>query len=147
MATLTLSVAVEAPVDRVFDYLLDPRNLWGLQDIAVTEVEMTPDGVGTTARIGSHFFGFLIQGGLEYTEVVRPRRVVIDVGFMVEHPRWTFTLIPDGDATRLTGEGEWHANVPVVGRPFEKMMVHGHEEFLETTLDTLKARVEVPATV
>jgi uncharacterized protein YndB with AHSA1/START domain len=147
MATLTLSVAVEAPVDRAFDYVLDPRRLWGLPDLAVTDVEMTPDGVGTTARIWSHVLGFHVAGGLEYTEVVRPRRIVIDVGFMIEHPRWTFTFEPDRDGTRLTAQGEWHVRVPAVGRTFERMMVRAHEEFLETMLDTLKAQVEAPATV
>jgi len=86
MATLSLGVAVDAPVDRVFDYLLDPRRLWSVLNVAVADVVETPDGVGTTARIWSHFSGFHIEGGLEYTEVVRPRRVVIDIGFMVEHP-------------------------------------------------------------
>ena len=70
MAKLTRSITVDAPVDRVFDYALDITKLWKAKDVGLAEVDLKPDGLGTSARMYSHFLGFHLEGGLEYTEVV-----------------------------------------------------------------------------
>jgi uncharacterized protein YndB with AHSA1/START domain len=142
MATLTSSIYVAAPVEEVFDYALDPRKLWAVPDVALAQVELTPEGTGSSARVWSHFFGFHLEGGLEYTKVVRPERIVIDVGFAMEHPTWTFEFEPDDAGTKVTAQGEWHVSIPAVGRQFEQMLVKGHEEFVETMLATMKAEME-----
>lgn len=143
MSTLTRDIVVKAPVKDVFDYVLDVRKLWSaVPDVAVTEVVATPEGVGTSARIWSHFLGFHIEGGLEYKEVTRPERIVIEVSFFLEHPTWTFTFAPVHGGTKVTGQGEWQVNAPVVGKPMENMMVKEHEPFLEGMLAALKADFE-----
>jgi uncharacterized protein YndB with AHSA1/START domain len=147
MATLTRSVTVHAPVEKVFDYAMDVRNLWSFpgEAIALADVDLKPEGVGTSARIWSHWLGFHIEGGLEYTEVVRPERIVVQVGFAVEHPTWTFTFKPFHGGTKVTGNGEWHVSAPLVGKRFEQMAVKEHEPFLEAMLANLKAGVETKA--
>ena len=147
MATLTRSVTVKAPVEKVFDYAMDVRNLWSFpgEALALADVTLTPEGVGTSARIWTHWLGFHIEGGLEYTEVVRPEKIVVEVGFAVEHPTWTFTFKPFHGGTKVTGKGEWHVSAPIVGKRFEKMAVKEHEPFLESMLANLKAGVETKA--
>ena len=105
MATLTRSVTVNAPVEKVFDYAMDVRNLWSFpgEALALADVTLTPEGVGTSARIWTHWLGFHIEGGLEYTEVVRPEKIVVEVGFAVEHPTWTLTFKPFHGGTKVTG--------------------------------------------
>jgi uncharacterized protein YndB with AHSA1/START domain len=142
MATLTRDVTVMAPVDEVFDYALDPRKLWSIPDVALAEVAVKPDGVGTSASLWSHFLGFHISGELTYTEVVRPERIVIKVSFLMEHPTWTFTFEPGDGGTKVTAVGEWHVKAPAVGGSLEKMMVKEHEPFVETMLANLKAELE-----
>jgi uncharacterized protein YndB with AHSA1/START domain len=142
MATLTRSITVDAPVEKAFDYVLDPRKVWTVPDVAVADVVIKPEGVGTSARIWSHVLGFHIEGGLEYTEVVRPERIVIKVGFFMEHPTWTFAFEPEGGGTKVTAQGEWHVKAPAVGGTLERMMVKEHEPFLDSMLATLKAEVE-----
>ena len=142
MAVLTQSITVDAPVEDVFDYALDPRELWSMPDVAVTDVMLKPDGVGTSARIWSHVLGFHIEGTLEYKEVIRPERIVIEVDFFMEHPMWTFTFEPENGGTRVTVEGEWQVKTPAVGGRFEKMMVKGHEPAVESMLATLKTDLE-----
>jgi hypothetical protein len=100
------------------------------------------DGVGNSARIWSHVLGFHIEGALEYKEVVRPTRMVIEVAFFMEHPTWTFTFEPADGGTEVTGQGEWHVKAPAVGKPVERMMIKEHEPFLEGMLAALKADVE-----
>lgn len=146
MAILTRSTTVAAPIDRVFDYVLDPRTLWAFPDIAVTDVALTPEGVGSTARIWSHFLGFHLEGGLEYTEVTRPERIVIKVSFFMEHPTWTFTFEPVDGGTKVTGQGAWHVRAPAMGGTLERMMVKEHEPFLDGMLASLKSDLEQKAT-
>jgi uncharacterized protein YndB with AHSA1/START domain len=142
MATLTRSITIDAPVDAVFDFASDIGQLWHSKDVALKDVDIKPDGVGTSARIWSHALGFHLEGGLEYTEVVPGQRIVAQVHFFAEKPTWTFTFEPAGDGTKVTAEGEWTVRMPVVGRPIEAMMVKEHEPFLDEMLANLKAGVE-----
>ena len=142
MATLTRSITIDAPVDTVFDYALDIRQLWNMKDVALTDVDIKPEGVGTSARLYSHLLGFHLEGGIEYSEVVPSQRIVAQVHFFAEKPTWTFTFEPVERGTKVTAEGVWDVKLPVVGRPLERMMVKEHEPFLETMLANLKTRVE-----
>ena len=147
MATLTRSITIDAPPKKVFDYVMDPQRFWTWPDLALVDVKRTPDGVGTTAKMWSHFLGFHLEGSLEYTEVVRPERITVKVGFAIEHPTWTFTFAHADGGTQLTAQGEWHVNLPVVGPTFEKQLATEHEEFLEQLLAKVKDAVEAKATV
>ncbi len=142
MTTLARSITIDAPVDTVFDHALDIRQLWQAKDVALTEVDIKPDGIGTSARLWTHLMGFHLEGGIEYTEVVPGRRIVAQVDFFAEKPTWTFTFAPADGGTEVTAEGEWDVKVPVVGKPIEKMMVKEHEPFVEGLLDNLKTQVE-----
>jgi uncharacterized protein YndB with AHSA1/START domain len=145
MATLTRSITVNAPVHAVFDYALDVGRLWNWKDVALTEIDIKPEGVGTSARMFSHVLGFHVEGGIEYTEVVPDERIVAQVHFFAEKPTWTFTFAPVDGGTLLTVEGEWNVKLPLVGRPIEGMMVKEHEPFVESMLATIKTRVEAKA--
>jgi uncharacterized protein YndB with AHSA1/START domain len=142
MATLTRSIMIDAPVDTVFAFALDIPRFWFAKDVALTEVDLKPDGVGSSARMYSHLLGFHLEGGLEYTEVVPGERIVAQVHFFAEKPVWRFTFEPADGGTKVTAEGEWIVKFPVVGRPIEGMLVKEHEPFLEEMLAHLKTQVE-----
>lgn len=142
MATLTRSIIIDAPVDRVFDFALDISHLWKAQDVALMDVDIKPEGVGTSARLYSHLLGFHLEGGVEYIEVVPGQRIVAQAHWFAEKPMWTFTFEPADGGTKVTAEGEWDLSVPVVGKPIERMMVKEHEPFVEEMLANLKAQVE-----
>ncbi len=146
MATLKRSITIDAPVATVFDTALDPTRLWKVKDVALTEVDIKPEGVGTTARMYSHFLGFHLEGGLEYTEVVPGERIVVQIHFFAEKPTWVFTFEPADGGTRMTAEGEWHVTMPVVGKPIEAMMVKEHEPFVEELLAGMKTQAEAKTT-
>ncbi len=142
MAKLTRSITIDAPVKEVFDVALDIGKLWRVKDVALTAVDIKPDGVGTSARLYSHVLGFHLEGGIEYTEVVPGERIVAQVHFFAEKPTWTFTFEPADGGTKVTAVGEWIVKVPVVGQPIEGMMVKEHEPFLDELLASLKTQVE-----
>ena len=142
MATLTRSITIAAPVDTVFDFALDISRLWRWKDVALTDVEIKPEGVGTSARMYTHLLGFHVEGGLEYTEVIPGQRIVAQVHFFAEKPTWTFTFEPADGGTKVTAEGEWNVKVPVLGAPIEGMLVKEHEPYVEAMLANLKTQVE-----
>ena len=147
MATLTRSIMIDAPVDTVFVYALDISQLWRTKDVALTDVDIKPEGVGTSARMYSHLLGFHLEGGIEYTEVVPGERIVARVVdfAVVDEPTWTFTFAPATGGTTVTVTGEWTVKVPAVGKPIETMMVKGHEPMVEALLANLKTQVEAKA--
>ena len=70
---------VAAPVHDVFEYCRDPRRLFaGWPELEVTEVVMSPEGVGTKAHIVARFFkGMMVeQIEREYTEFALDERIV-----------------------------------------------------------------------
>ncbi len=144
MANLTRSIEIDAPVEKVFDFAMDVGKFWSSwpEDIAVRDVELKPDGVGTSARLFGHFFVIHMEGTIEYTDVVPNERIDADIHWVGESPSWVFTFESADDATTLTAEAEWDVKVPVVGKRIEGMMVKGHEEGLEGLLETVKSRVE-----
>jgi hypothetical protein len=145
MAKLTRSTTVHAPIDQVFDYALDLGKFWSIKDVALTEVDIKPEGVGTSARLFTHFLAFHMEGGVEYTEVIPGKRIVAVAHMFMEKPTWTFTFEHVKGGTKVTAEGEWNVALPVAGRPIEAMMVKEHEPFLDELLGKLKAQVEAKA--
>jgi uncharacterized protein YndB with AHSA1/START domain len=147
MNVLTRSITIDAPVDAVFDYALDVGRLWKVKDVALTDVDIKPGGVGTSARMYTHLWALHIEGGIEYTEVVPGERIVARVVdfVVVDEPTWTFTFAPAAGGTTVTVTGEWTVKVPAVGKPIETMMVKGHEPMLEALLANLKTQVEAKA--
>jgi uncharacterized protein YndB with AHSA1/START domain len=148
MAKLSRSIEIEAPVEKVFDFATDIGKFWTSwpEEVAVRDVELKPDGVGTSARLFTHFLAIHMEGTMEYTEFVPNERIVAKTHFFGESPTWVFTFEPADGGTKMTAEGEWHVKVPAVGKRLEGMMVKGHDEGLESLLATVKSRVEAEVT-
>lgn len=147
-ATLTRSVTISAPVEKVFADVLQVGAFWaGAHDVALREVKPTPEGVGTTARLYSFAGPLHVEGTLEIVGLVPNERIVVKVHFGPESPLWTYTFEPTDGGTLLTGQGEWHMNVPGVGKRLATMEADSHGEMLEQMLARAKERVEAESLV
>lgn len=77
--TRSYETMIDAPVHDVFEYCRDPHHLFtGWPQLEVTDVVMTPEGVGTTAHIvGTFVKGMMVeQIDREFTEFVPDERIV-----------------------------------------------------------------------
>lgn len=77
--TRSYDIMIDAPVHEVFEYCRDPHHLFeGWPALEVTDVAMTPEGVGTKAHIVGRFAKGMIleQIEREYTEFVPDARIV-----------------------------------------------------------------------
>ena len=143
MATMTRSTTIEAPVEEVFDYALDIRNLWVIPDVGLADVQQRPGGVGSTAKIFNHFLGLHFEMTLEILEVVRPDKIVLKITSNTpDRPLWTLTFEPGDDGTTVTMTGEWHINVPGIGATMEEMQARAHKDIVDGLLANLKGKVE-----
>ncbi len=147
------TVTINVPVEQVFSYMRDPQNLFraqggGSPDVEVSDIEVTPEGVGTTGRNVFSLPGLKrlgITGSVinEITEVVPGRRIVVKIspsmGRMFKFDgTWTWTFEPENGRTKLTVDyAEW-ANWPVYvfDRVTEKLQTRGFAEALAAWIES-----------
>jgi uncharacterized protein YndB with AHSA1/START domain len=99
------TVHIDAAVQTVFDYVKDPRHFLNAMPgsdpthSAITDVTLTPEGVGTTYGWKGGMFGFHIHGVMTREEYVPNERIVDRSS---TGPVWTFTFEPDPTGTTLS---------------------------------------------
>ncbi len=100
----TRSIYIEAPVEKVFDWLKDPRN-WATLNPAgeeLTDVHVTREGLGTF-----HVWTIKAMPGVRYecfavrTEFVPNKRIVDEWSLAIEGSE-TYTFDAEGSGTRVT---------------------------------------------
>ena len=141
----TRSTHIDAPVEKVFDYVEDPHHFFEAFDeewrrhMAIADVHVTPEGVGTTARLmGRMFLVFHMEWVMTREEYVRNERIVdkANTGGV-----WTFTFAPDETGTTLTGSFGWAGKVAFMGEVMDKFGWNGDRD-LDVMLANLKKAIE-----
>ena len=139
------SVHVDAPVEKVFDYVKDPAHFWAAAPAKKHEkdvlgnVKVTPEGVGTTYEWSTRYFGIKVMSGVITREEYVVNERIVDRsstgGF------WTLILEPDGPGTTLTLAFEYSTRIPLVDKVVDKIVWNGDKD-LETMLAVYKERAE-----
>jgi len=103
MSQIEMVVEIERPLEQVFDYLSDLRNMTGWAQGIVEAEQVTPQGVGpgTVYRIVGLLAGRRVASAIKIMHY-EPRRMytsVSTIGPVVFDDRWEFTS--KGDSTRV----------------------------------------------
>ncbi|TQJ58000.1 uncharacterized protein YndB with AHSA1/START domain [Arthrobacter sp. SLBN-83] len=136
------STVIKAPVDTVFTFLSDPTN-WMKAfpgDSDVTQLDIKPDGVGTSARWSARVWAVPMHVTHEYRDVVPNKRIVskASVG-----PVITFSLEPlSGSGTELTVESALEIEAPLVRVPAQALFVRLTEDDIQGMVANVKSMVE-----
>lgn len=152
--TRSYEIRIAAPVHDVFDYCRDPRHLFeGWPELQVSDVVMTPDGVGTTAHIVGRFLkGLMVeQIEREYTQVAADEMIVSKAHATVRFagrtkdvpngPVFTWLFEAEDGGTRLTfvvleeDLGWWQSRLESLSAAMLAKKMHG-------MLASIKAGVE-----
>lgn len=138
---LMRSVTINAPAEKVFTFLSDPAH-WMQAfpgDSEVTEIDIKPDGVGTSARWSAKMFGVTMFTTHEYREIVPNKRIVskASVG-----PVLTFSLEPVADGTELSVEQSFDIQAPFVRVPVQVLFARWTEDDIEGLVANIKSLVE-----
>lgn len=104
MPSVSESVHVTAPVDRVFSFIADhpERAVTFIPGLNRIEgVSPAEPGVGQTWRYEFNWFGVVFEGNSQCTKLDRPRTYQFQT--VTGNPStWTYTFAPSGGGTDLT---------------------------------------------
>lgn len=143
MATLTRSLIMKAPVEKIFAFMDDPFNLLGGVWPSLNEVknvEKLPNG-GVCYQYSLKVLGMTIAGTSEDIEhVPNVRTVSKSTGGMDSVA--TVSFAPGGQGTLVTITYEFTVPVPLVGKLAETVAVKMNEKEVETMLANIKAKME-----
>lgn len=141
MAKVERSFKINAPVEKVFSYVTDPRN--ELEYIpSITDIrDITGQGVGQRFGWTYKMMGIPLKGEDEVTEYVPNQRYVQkSTGGIVS--TWTWTFQPEAGGTRLSLVVEYTIPVPVLGKVGERLALRQTEREADLAVATLKDRLE-----
>jgi len=143
MAKTVKSITINAPVEKVFDYISEPTNLPEIWPslVEVKDVQKLPSG-GTRNRWVYKMAGIRLKGTSEDTEYVPNQRIVSKTKGGAESTQ-TWMFQPEAGGTKVTFEVEYTVPIPVLGKLAEAIIVKMNEHEGELILANLKARMEV----
>ena len=141
MAKLLKSVTINTPIDKVFNYISDSRNLpeiWpSLQEIR--NFKKLPGGRTTDSWVykmaGIRLKGTTTTHYVENVEVISKTE-----GGVKSIQIWTFKPIDGG--TIVTVDVEYTIPIPVLGKLAEKIVVMMNEHEGDVVMSNLKSRME-----
>ncbi len=135
------SIHIEAPVEKVFDYIKDPRNtLEGFPEpFEIKDVKLTEEGVGTYYTWASKTPGLRYEGFDVYTEFI-PNQRITDRSSSGLGGDFTLSFEPEGSGTKLTMEVRHHSfwRIP----PLRELVEWGQGAMTGRFLSAVKAEME-----
>lgn len=143
MTSVTRTVEIKAPAQRVYDFLTQPSNLLGIWPNmrSVANVAVSPRG-GHDFDWEYSMAGFRLKGH-STTEEARPGKLyrVRNEGGIPSTFVWTFEGL-DGSGTRLTVDIEYETPGAIVGKIAGKLVARMNERDLDTMLANLEDVME-----
>jgi uncharacterized protein YndB with AHSA1/START domain len=147
MQQIRKTVEIHAPVEQVFNYLLEPTNLPEIWPsvVEVSNVERSEDGTcsfdWTYKMAGMRFPGHYTQKVVSPKEYVEAQNESGRVGIPSSF-RWTYES--KAGWCELTCEVDYTVPVPVLGRLAEVAAATVDDRDLETMLANVRHAIEVP---
>ncbi len=143
--SLALSVHIDAPVKKVFDFYKDPRNQWStmsdqvIKHGKITDAKMTKEGVGTYDSWTINYAGLRMEGFDVVTEFVPNERMTSrssrpSIGTV------TCTFEPEGSGTRFTIQR--HGGSFWAWKPMDQLFERFFAPAWRHSLEKLKAELE-----
>lgn len=143
MAKLHKTLTIQAPIEKVFAFVDDPRNLEGVWPslVEVRDVKQNPRG-GYDYAWSYKMAGARIEGASEVTEYEANHRIVTKSNSGIEN-QIAWTLEAAGGGTQFTADIEYKVPVPLLGKLAEAVIVKQNEQEFDTVCENLKSRMEM----
>ena len=141
MAKLKKSITIMAPVEKVYIYVSNSKNLPAIWPslIDIWDIKDLTDGRTTNCwaykMAGIHFEGTTM---IEYVEKESIKSTT--EGGIRSIQLWTF--VPINDVTRVTFEVEYNIPIPVLGKLAEAVIVKMNDHEGDIIMANLKSRME-----
>ena len=142
--TIVRDIRVDTPVERVFDFLLDPNNLPEIWPniIEVKNVKKSKDSEGFNFNWTYKMSGLPFEGKCETIEYTRYERLVVKSNKALDSTiTWRFQ--PSGRETHVTLRFEYQIPSPLLKRMKEEIVIQENEHEVDALLQNLKSRLEL----
>lgn len=148
MAT-TMSFYVDAPVEAVFGFVLDPTrqtsDMGPFKGMKVHEMKRTKEGVGSYYSWSVKMFGIPMQG-FEVVTDLEPDRRMTEKSSNSMVGTWEYAFEPEGSGTKVTmthrQRGIWA--LPPLSLAMDYVMPRMSKPFIELVKSELEAKPTVP---
>ena len=143
MAKVERHILINAPVEKVFAYLHDPRTAveWLPGVVEVKDVTLTEKGVGSRHRWTYRMAGLLLGGESITTEYIHNQRLVTQSKAGLP-TTWIYQFEPHNAGTELSLTVEYAFPIPVLGRFLEALMSRQNERVADLAMANIKAKME-----
>ena len=140
MTRIDGEVILEVPMEKIFGYISEPRNLpefWS-SVIEVKDVKSLPNG-GYSARWFYKMAGMRFEGKGEYTSFFPNKLIVIETtGGIFSTITWTFRS--NENITKVTFTVEYTVPIPLLGKLAEAIIMKINEQEMNLIMANLQAR-------
>jgi len=143
MATVKTITIIDAPVEKVFNYIADPMNEVQFipSIVEVSDVTRTEEGVGSHYRWAYKMLGMRFRGESTCTEFVPHERIVTESkGGILS--TWTYTFQPADGGTKMSLTVDYTIPVPVLGKFAEGLVLKQNEREADLATANLKGILE-----
>ena len=142
MAKIEKSIFINASVEKVFDFMLEPTNILEIWPsmLEVKNVQSLPNG-GYRYDWVYKMAGMRFEGQTETTEVIQNQRVVAENESGIPST-FIWTYQPEDGGTRVTVNVDYTIPGAALGKLAEPIIHKMNEHEGETLLANLKARME-----
>ena len=144
--THTRSIHIDAPVETVFEHVEDPKNFYAAMAATspqdpprLLDVDVKPEGVGSTYQWTFHLWSLLYVGGTMTREEYVPNERIVD--HSSTGPVWTFTFTPDATGTTLSLACDVSSKVPLLDKLEDAVFWNGDRD-LDAWLENFKKAIE-----
>ncbi len=142
MVKVEKEVWIEAPAEKIFDYVIQPSSYpeFSPSLIEMKEVQSLPNG-GYSVVWVYKMLGMRFEGAGECTQVVPNRFIVIEtMGGIWSTIAWTFR--PWENKTRVTLTIEYKVPIPLLGKLAEAIVAKMNEHEADLVMANLQAILE-----
>jgi uncharacterized membrane protein len=144
MQTITRDVLVKAPLEKVFNFLVDPHNLSDIWPsiVEVKSVKKAKNNDGFKFNWDYKMAGVDFEGKCETIEHIPQERIAIKSTKGLDSTI-TWTLNPAGQNTQVTLKFEYQIPASVLKQMEEEAVVRENEREVDTLLQNLKNGLEL----
>ena len=151
MGRVESSIEIEAPIEKVFAFLSNPKNrekILAHAEVKVEDVSKGPIGVGTTYRWSAVLAGRKVDlHPHEIVEFEKNRRFVDhDKGGSLKKEQFTFVFAATDKGTKVTMTIDYELPYSVIGKILDKLRFRKEfERFLNGGAQKAKEILEAPS--
>ena len=141
MAKVERSITINAPVEKVFNYLADPMAQLEWLPSMMDVKDVSGSGVGQHFRWTYKMAGVMLKGETTVTEhIPNERRVTQSKGGVTS--TWIVNLETHDGGTMMKLDIEYTIPIPVLGKIAEKIVLKRNEREADLAMSNIKENME-----